>query len=160
GFEATLDPAQLARARTVVICVPTPLDEETGRPDLGAVRGVGATVAAHLHPGMLVVLESTSYPGTTDEVLLPILEKGSGLRAGGDFALAFPPERIDPGNKVSPLAKTPKVVGGYPPGCTTAAVEFYGRFIDEVVRALGPREAEMAKLLENTYRHVNIALVN
>jgi nucleotide sugar dehydrogenase len=159
GFTATSDPAALEHADTVVICVPTPLDHGGG-PDLGAVRGVGAAVGAHLRPGMLVVLESTSFPGTTDEVLRPILEGLSGLTAGVDFHLAFSPERIDPGNKVSTMAKTPKVVGGHTPGCTTRAVEFYSRFVDEVVHARGTREAEMAKLLENTYRHVNIALVN
>ena len=108
---------------------------------------------------MLVVLESTTYPGTTDGELREILER-SGLRAGTDFHLAFSPERIDPGNPTFGLRNTPKVVGGYTDHCTTAAVALYERFVDVVVPVSGPREAEMAKLLENTYRHVNIALVN
>ncbi|MBC6458188.1 nucleotide sugar dehydrogenase, partial [Actinomadura sp. HBU206391] len=109
--------------------------------------------------GMLVVLESTTYPGTTDEVVRPILEQ-SGLTAGHDFHLAFSPERIDPGNPVYGVRNTPKIVGGHTPACASAAAAFYGKFVDTVVQAKGTREAEMAKLLENTYRHVNIALVN
>jgi len=159
GFTVTSDPAALGQADVVTICVPTPLDEE-GRPELVAVCKATAQVAEWLRPGMLVVLESTSYPGTTDEVVRPILEEVSGLTAGVDFHLAFSPERIDPGNKVCTMAKTPKVVGGYTPACATRAAEFYGRFVEKVVRARGTREAEMAKLLENTYRHVNIGLVN
>ena len=108
---------------------------------------------------MLVVLESTTYPGTTDGPVREILE-ASGLRAGVDFHLAFSPERIDPGNPTYGLHNTPKVVGGYTPACTEVAVDFYSRIIEQVVPVSGPREAEMAKLLENTYRHVNIALVN
>ncbi len=107
-----------------------------------------------------MVLESTTYPGTTDEVVRPILEKVSGFSAGVDFNLAFSPERIDPGNPVYGLRNTPKVVGGLTPDCTVTAARFYGKVCDEVVEAKSPREAEMAKLLENTYRHVNIALVN
>jgi nucleotide sugar dehydrogenase len=159
GFTATKDPAVVAHAATVVICVPTPLSEDGG-PDLSAVRGAGEAVAAHLRPGTLVVLESTTYPGTTEEFLLPILEDGSGLRAGVDFNLAFSPERIDPGNATFGVRNTPKVVGGFTPACTERAAEFYSRFVDKVVPARGTREAEMAKLLENTYRHVNIAMVN
>jgi nucleotide sugar dehydrogenase len=159
GFTATKDPAVVADAATVVICVPTPLSEEGG-PDLSAVRGAGEAVARHLRPGTLVVLESTTYPGTTEEFLLPILEAGSGLRAGVDFNLAFSPERIDPGNATFGVRNTPKVVGGFTPACTERAAAFYSRFVDQVVRARGTREAEMAKLLENTYRHVNIAMVN
>jgi UDP-N-acetyl-D-glucosamine dehydrogenase len=106
------------------------------------------------------VLESTTYPGTTDEVVRPILEKASGLSAEVDFHLAFSPERIDPGNPVYGLRNTPKVVGGLTPDATSAAARFYGKVCDQVVEAKSPREAEMAKLLENTYRHVNIALVN
>lgn len=159
GFTATKDPAVVAGAATVVICVPTPLSEDGG-PDLSAVRGAGEAVASHLRPGTLVVLESTTYPGTTEEFLLPILEAGSGLRAGVDFNLAFSPERIDPGNATFGVRNTPKVVGGFTPACTERAVAFYGRFVDRVVPARGTREAEMAKLLENTYRHVNIAMVN
>jgi UDP-N-acetyl-D-glucosamine dehydrogenase len=107
----------------------------------------------------LIVLESTTYPGTTEEVVRPVLEAG-GLIAGRDFHLAFSPERIDPGNPVYGMKNTPKVGGGTTPGCTDVAAYFYGKFVDTVVRAAGTREAEMAKLLENTYRHINIALVN
>lgn len=158
GFRASDDPAVLAGADTVVICVPTPLSAEGG-PDLHAVESALTTVAQHLVPGQLIVLESTTYPGTTDEVARPILEAG-GLVAGVDFHLAFSPERIDPGNARFGIKNTPKVVGGQTPGCTAAAAAFYARFVDTVVQARGTREAEMAKLLENTYRHVNIALVN
>ena len=158
GFSATSDPNCLARARTIVICVPTPLSAEGG-PDLGAVTSAAKTIAAHLSPGTLVILESTTYPGTTDEVLRPVLEE-SGLVAGADFHLAFSPERIDPGNPTFGVANTPKVVGGLTSECGDAAARFYENFVDTVVRTSGTREAEMAKLLENTYRHVNIALVN
>ena len=158
GFTATSDPAALAQADVAVVCVPTPLSADGG-PDLAAVTSAVKAVAVHLHPGQLVVLESTTYPGTTDEVVRPLLEAG-GLLAGTDFHLAFSPERIDPGNPRYGMKNTPKVVGGQTPGCTDAAAAFYGRFVDTVVPARGTREAEMAKLLENTYRHVNIALVN
>jgi nucleotide sugar dehydrogenase len=158
GFRATTDPTALADADVAVICVPTPLSSDGG-PDLRAVEAAAATVAGQVHRGMLVVLESTTYPGTTDEVVRPILEK-SGLLAGSDFHLAFSPERIDPGNKQFGPHNTPKVVGGHTPACTQRAAEFYGRFVETVVRTKGTREAETAKLLENTYRHINIALVN
>jgi UDP-N-acetyl-D-glucosamine dehydrogenase len=158
GFRATTDGAVVATARTVVICVPTPLSE-AGGPDLTAVTDAARTVAEHLRDGTLVVLESTTYPGTTDEVVLPILEK-SGLSVGTDFHLAFSPERIDPGNAEYGIHNTPKVVGGHTPACTQRAVEFYRRLTDVVVTTRGTREAETAKLLENTYRHINIALVN
>ena len=158
GFRATTDESVIDDAATVVICVPTPLGDDQG-PDLGAVEAASRAVARHLRPGMLVVLESTSYPGTTDELVRPILEEG-GLLAGRDFNLAFSPERIDPGNAVHGLRNTPKVVGGCTPACTEAAAAFYGRFVDTVVPTKGTREAETAKLLENTYRHINIALVN
>lgn len=158
GFTATTDPACLASADVAVICVPTPLDEHQA-PDLRAVRSATAMIRDHLHPGMLVVLESTTYPGTTDGPVRSILEE-TGLVAGVDFALAFSPERIDPGNPVYGLRNTPKIVGGFTPACTERAAAFYGRVVETVVRTKGPREAEMAKLLENTYRHVNIALVN
>jgi UDP-N-acetyl-D-glucosamine dehydrogenase len=158
GFTATTDSAVIGQARSVVICVPTPLTEQAA-PDLRAVEGAVAAVAEHLHPGMLVVLESTTYPGTTDEVVRPALEAG-GLVAGVDFHLAFSPERIDPGNPVFRLENTPKVVGGHTAACSKAARKLYEQFVGEVVEAKGTREAEMAKLLENTYRHVNIALVN
>jgi UDP-N-acetyl-D-glucosamine dehydrogenase len=158
GFTATTDASVIADARAVVICVPTPLTPEGG-PDLGAVLGATRSIAAHLRPGHLVVLESTTYPGTTDDEVRPVLEAG-GLVAGSDFHLAFSPERIDPGNEQYGMKNTPKVVGGHTQACTDAAAEFYGTFVDTVVRARGTREAEMAKLLENTYRHINIALVN
>ncbi len=158
SFRATSDPAVIADADIVVICVPTPLDED-GRPNLAAVIGATTTIAEHLTPGTTVVLESTTYPGTTEEILQPLLEAG-GLVCGTDFFLAFSPERIDPGNAVYTITNTPKVVGGVTAESTVKAAEFYERFVSEVVRASGPREAEMAKLLENTYRHVNIALVN
>ncbi|MFE6281991.1 nucleotide sugar dehydrogenase [Streptomyces sp. NPDC057877] len=159
GFTATTDEDCLARAQTVVICVPTPLNGDGG-PDLSAVTAATHAVAARLRPGQLVVLESTTYPGTTEEVVRPLLERESGLKAGADFALAFSPERIDPGNTGHGLRDTPKVVGGCTPSCAARAVAFYGKLVDTVVQAKGTREAEMAKLLENTYRHVNIALVN
>jgi UDP-N-acetyl-D-glucosamine dehydrogenase len=159
GFRATADEAETGAPDTVVICVPTPLSAE-GAPDLSAVRAAVAMTGRLLRPGMLVVLESTTYPGTTDEVVRPILERASGLTAGPDFALAFSPERIDPGNTAFGLRNTPKIVGGQTPSCADAAVRFYGKLCDRVVRARSAREAEMAKLLENTYRYVNIALVN
>lgn len=158
GFEATTDESRIAEAATAVICVPTPLSEDGG-PDLGAVESAVDAVARNLREGMLVILESTTYPGTTDEVVRPKLEAG-GLVAGEGFHLAFSPERIDPGNEKFGAKNTPKVVGGHTPACSDAAAEFYGAFVDTVVRAKGTREAETAKLLENTYRHINIALVN
>jgi UDP-N-acetyl-D-glucosamine dehydrogenase len=158
GFFATTDVGELRRARTIVVCVPTPLSGD-GLPDLGPVRAAAASVAEHLQPGMLVILESTTYPGTTDEEIRPILEAG-GLVAGTDFALVFSPERIDPGNQNFGPKNTPKVIGGHTSACADAADAFYSRFIDTVVRTKGTREAETAKLLENTYRHINIALVN
>lgn len=158
GFRATTDEAELRGARTVVICVPTPLSEDGG-PELGPVRSATATVARNLGPGTLVILESTTYPGTTEEVVKPMLE-ADGLLVGSDIHLAFSPERVDPGNPTFGIKNTPKVVGGVTEECTRRAAAFYGRFIDTVVTARGTREAETAKLLENTYRHVNIALVN
>jgi UDP-N-acetyl-D-glucosamine dehydrogenase len=143
----------------IVICVPTPLSESDG-PDLTAVKAATESAAQLLRAGTTVILESTTYPGTTDEIVRPMLEKATGLTAGIDFSLAFSPERIDPGNGVYGIRNTPKVVGGVTPACTDAAAAFYARVCDTVVRAKTAREAEMAKLLENTYRHVNIALVN
>ncbi len=158
GFTASTDEAVLADADAIVICVPTPLSAD-GEPDLGAVTGATTAISRQLRKGHLVVLESTTYPGTTDEVVRPILEE-SGLVAGVDFHLAFSPERVDPGNPTYGIANTPKVVGGHTPESTDVATKFYGRFIDTVVPSKGTREAEMTKLLENTYRHINIALVN
>jgi nucleotide sugar dehydrogenase len=158
GFRATNDETQIATASTAVICVPTPLSEDGG-PDLGAVTAATRSVARNLRAGMLVILESTTHPGTTDEIVRPILEEG-GLRAGVDFHLAFSPERIDPGNQFFGPRNTPKVVGGHTPACTERTAAFYGQFVETVIRTKGTREAETAKLLENTYRHLNIALVN
>jgi nucleotide sugar dehydrogenase len=158
GFRATTDESGISTANTAVICVPTPLSDSNG-PDLSAVVAATRSVARQLRPGMLVVLESTTYPGTTDEVVRPLLEE-SGLTAGVDFHLAFSPERIDPGNASFGPRNTPKVVGGHTPGCTERVAAFYQRFVDTVVVTRGTREAETAKLLENTYRHINIALVN
>lgn len=159
GFRATTTEKETGEPQTAVICVPTPLSSD-GLPDLAAVCETAKLAGRILRPGMLVVLESTSYPGTTEEVVCPLLEQVSGLRAGSDFSLAFSPERIDPGNRVYGLRNTPKVVGGYTAVCADAAARFYSKMCDEVVRAKSTREAEMAKLLENTYRHINIALVN
>jgi UDP-N-acetyl-D-glucosamine dehydrogenase len=159
GFRATADEADVEPQDVIVICVPTPLSEAAG-PDLSAVKAAAQTAGRLLRAGTVVSLESTTYPGTTEEVVRPLLEKASGLTAGLDFALAFSPERIDPGNPVYGFGNTPKVVGGLTPSCTDAAAAFYAQICDQVVRAKSAREAEMAKLLENTYRHVNIALVN
>ena len=159
GYEATTDEARIGDAKVAVICVPTPLSDEGG-PDLRAVEGASGSIGRNLKAGMTVILESTTYPGTTDEVVRPILEELSGLTAGKDFHLAFSPERIDPGNEKFGAKNTPKVVGGYTPEGGDAAAAFYEQFVDTVVRAKGTREAETAKLLENTYRHINIALVN
>jgi UDP-N-acetyl-D-glucosamine dehydrogenase len=159
GFRATSDETSIAQPDVIVICVPTPLSQADG-PDLTAVRAAAETAGTLLRQGTLVSLESTTYPGTTDEVVRPILEKASGLTAGIGFSLAFSPERIDPGNPDFGLRNTPKVVGGVTPSCASAAQAFYARVVDQVIQAKSAREAEMAKLLENTYRHVNIALVN
>ncbi|KPI04873.1 nucleotide sugar dehydrogenase [Actinobacteria bacterium OK074] len=159
GFRAVSEESALPSAKTVVICVPTPLSDSDS-PDLTAVRAAAETAGRVIGPGSLVALESTSYPGTTDEVVRPLLEKLSGLTAGTDFHLAFSPERIDPGNALFGVRNTPKVVGGHTPDCAAAATAFYGRLCDQVIQARSTREAEMAKLLENTYRYVNIALVN
>jgi len=158
GYTATTDASVVAEADVVVICVPTPLSG-LREPDLSAIRGATASIAPHLKPGALVVLESTTYPGTTEEVVRPILES-AGHVVGRDVLLAYSPERIDPGNTVYTIASTPKIVGGVDERSTAATVEFYSHFVDRVVTARGTREAETAKLLENTYRHINIALVN
>ena len=159
GFVATGDPADLAEGDVFVICVPTPLSED-GAPDLSAVVETSRLVGSVIGSGCLVVLESTTYPGTTYGTVRPLLELGSGLVAGVDFSLAYSPERIDPGNPTYGLRNTPKVVGGLTPACTERAVEFYGDIVEKVVPTVGLGEAELAKLLENTYRHVNIALMN
>ena len=159
GFRATSDVAAADAPETIVICVPTPLSAGAA-PDLSAVRAAAGTAGRLLGRGTLVVLESTSYPGTTDELVCPLLENVSGLSVGVDFFLAFSPERIDPGNSRYGIRNTPKIVGGQTPSCKDAATRFYNKLCDQVVQAKSAREAEMAKLLENTYRQVNIALVN
>jgi len=155
---ATTDFSRAAECDAVAICVPTPLDERKA-PDTSYMEAAAGAVAPHLKPGVLVILESTTYPGTTEEVIQPILE-ANGLRVGTDLFLAFSPERVDPGNPVHQTKNTPKVVGGVSPACTRAAVAFYEHFIETVVQVSSTRAAEMTKLLENIFRSVNIALVN
>jgi UDP-N-acetyl-D-glucosamine dehydrogenase len=155
---ATTDFAKASDCDAIVICVPTPLTRER-EPDLSYVKGTGEALAPHLRPGQLVVLESTSYPGTTEEVLVPALEAGSGLVAGRDFHVAFSPERENPGSGVA-THTIPKVVGGFTPACLEAALALYGSSFDRVVPVSSMRVAEMSKLLENIFRSVNIALVN
>ena len=163
GILATTDYAALNDADAAIICVPTPLNK-TRDPDVRYLIAAGESIARHLHPGMLVVLESTTYPGTTTELLLPMLERGgSGERSckvGEDFFLAFSPERIDPGRTDWTVENTPKVVGGVTPACLEVASELYQQAIDRIVPVSSPAAAEMTKLLENTFRAVNIALVN
>ena len=159
GFLATTKPTCISDSDVIIICVPTPLDDD-GTPDLSAVKAATRTVSEHLQPGSLVVLESTTYPGTTEDTVRPLLEEGSGFVAGIDFSLAYSPERIDPGNPEWGLRNTPKIVGGLTADCTERAIRFYEQLVDTVVPTVGLREAEFAKLLENTYRHVNIALIN
>ncbi|MCL6296773.1 nucleotide sugar dehydrogenase [Streptomyces kronopolitis] len=159
GFRTTTDPTALSRVRTAVICAPTPLGEDRTL-DLGGIADAARTLAAQLRPHTTVILESTAYPGTTEEFLRPLLEEGSGLTAGRDFHLACSPGRHDPGNRTHHYANTPKVIGGLTPACTEAAAAFYNRLTDKVVRARGLREAETTKLLETNYRHLNIALMN
>lgn len=158
GYTATTDPECIASADVVIVCVPTPLSDDGG-PDLGAVRNAAAMIGQHITSGTLAILESTTYPGTTEEVFAPLI-LGDRFAVGEDVLIAFSPERIDPGNETYGVRNTPKVVGGLTPECTEAARSFYAKFIDTVVPAKGAMEAEMAKLLENTFRHVNIALVN
>ncbi len=157
-LRATIDPAAVAGLDTINICVPTPL-RKTKDPDLSYVVSAVEMIADHLHPGMLVVLESTTYPGTTEEVVQPILER-RGLKAGEDFFLAFSPERVDPGNEKWHTRNVPKVVGGLTPDCSALARLLYSASIDTVVEVSSPKVAEMVKLLENTFRAVNIGLVN
>ncbi len=151
------DPAALAEADVMLICVPTPLTDHT--PDLTLVKAAAEDIGRQLKPGRLVILESTTYPGTTEELVRPALE-ASGLRAGVDFALGYSPERIDPGQKQHRLGNTPKIVSGLTDRCRELVTSFYGQFVREVVATSSPREAEMSKLIENTFRQVNIALVN
>jgi UDP-N-acetyl-D-glucosamine dehydrogenase len=157
-YEPTDDPERMAGFDVAVIDVPTPLAE--GVPNLSHIEAAATCLARHLQPGGTVVLESTSYPGTTEELVGPILEEGSGLLAGRDFHLGYSPERIDPGNPEWRLENTPKVVSGIDPDSLAAVQGFYDRIVDRTVAVSGTREAELTKLLENTFRHVNIALVN
>jgi UDP-N-acetyl-D-glucosamine dehydrogenase len=158
-FAASSDFTLIKGVEAVIICVPTPLNKNR-EPDISYITDTGKAVAPHLQKGTLVVLESTTYPGTTDEDLREVLEKGSGLRAGVDFHLAFSPEREDPGNPSSVVASIPKIVGGYTPACLEKAVALYSKAIKTLVPVSSCRVAEAAKLLENTFRGVNIALVN
>ncbi len=151
------EPKAIRESDVILICVPTPLRD--GMPDPSHIKRACESVAEHLSSGSLVVLESTTYPGTTEELVLPTLAS-SGLVAERDFLLAYSPERIDPGSEEYGLSNTPKVVGGLTPEATGAAALFYGQFVDKVVVVSSSRAAELAKLLENTFRHVNIALVN
>ncbi len=166
-FTATTDYAALDACDAAIICVPTPLNK-TRDPDVRFLIAAGESVARHIHPGMLVVLESTTYPGTTEELLLPMLTapatlerlKVNSFAVGRDFFLAFSPERIDPGNQQWTVENTPKVVGGMTPACRDVAAALYGAIIERIVPVSSTQAAEMVKLLENTFRAVNIALVN
>jgi UDP-N-acetyl-D-glucosamine dehydrogenase len=157
-LDATADYAVVAELDTINICVPTPL-RKTKDPDMSYIVSAVEAIAAHLRPGSLVVLESTTYPGTTDEVVQPLLEAG-GMRAGQDFFLAFSPERVDPGNPTFNTRNVPKVVGGLTPDCSALAAALYGTAIETIVPVSSTRVAEMVKLLENTFRAVNIGMVN
>ncbi len=157
-FEATDDFSRLKEMDAILICVPTPLDAHRN-PDLSFVLGTTETIAAYLRKGQLVILESTTYPGTTDEEMLPILER-KGLKGGKDFFLAFSPERENPGDPVFSAENTPKVVGGLTPDCLALADALYSQVVAKTVPVSSTRVAESAKLLENIFRSVNIALVN
>jgi UDP-N-acetyl-D-glucosamine dehydrogenase len=158
-FSASDDFSRVRDAEAVIICVPTPLTK-TREPDLSFVLGTGRNIAPHLQRGTLVVLGSTTYPGTTDGELRVVLEEGSGMKAGKDFHLAFSPERQDPGNPNSQVAIIPKIVGGFTPACLDKAVALYSCTVPKVVPVSSCKVAEAAKLLENIFRSVNIALVN
>jgi len=157
-FTPTTDPEQLSACAAILICVPTPLANHR-EPDLTYVIAATRTIASVLKPDQVVVLESTTYPGTTREELLPLLEAG-GMRVGSDFYLAYSPERIDPGRSDHTVENTPKVVGGITPECAERAAEVYNLICEQVVRVSSPEAAELTKLLENIFRSVNIALVN
>jgi len=158
-LQATSEFSALGQVDAVAICVPTPL-RKTGDPDLSFIVSATEAVAQYLHPGMVVVLESSTYPGTTRELMLPRLEEASGLKVGVDFFLAFSPERVDPGRKDYTTINTPKVVGGITPACLEAAVAWYSQALEKVVPVSSAEVAEMTKLLENTFRMINIGLVN
>jgi len=158
-FSASTEFSRIKEMEAVIICVPTPLTKNR-EPDISFVLETGRTIAPYLSKGALVVLESTTYPGTTDEELRAVLEEGSGMKAGSDFHLAFSPEREDPANEKSKVKLIPKVVGGYTPACLDRAMALYGKAIDTLVPVSSCRVAEASKLLENIFRSVNIALVN
>lgn len=157
-LRATTDFSILKEADAIVICVPTPL-RKTKEPDISHIISACNEIVRHLRKGQLVILESTTYPGTTDEVILPVFER-TGMRVGRDFFLAFSPERVDPGNKRFTTRTICKIIGGVTPECTKRAAALYSHAIDKVIPASNARVAETAKLLENTYRSVNIALAN
>ena len=157
-YRVTLDVGDCVGFDVAVITVPTPLRD--GVPDLSAIEHAGTALAPLLRPGCLVVLESTTYPGTTDELLVPILEGGAGLTAGRDFAVGYSPERIDPGNRDHTLVTTPKIVSGFTAACRQRTATFYRTIVETTVEVSSTRSAELAKLVENTFRHVNVALVN
>ena len=157
-ISATTDFSRAGEVDAIAICVPTPLNDMK-EPDTSYMESAARSVTPHLHSEMLITLESTTYPGTTEEIIQPILESG-GLKVGTDIYLAFSPERVDPGNPVYQTRNTPKVIGGVTPACTENAVALYARYIDTVVPVSSTRVAEMTKLLENTFRGVNIALMN
>jgi UDP-N-acetyl-D-glucosamine dehydrogenase len=157
-FQPSADPRACAGFDVAVIAVPTPLRE--GTPDLSYIEQSARTLARYLRPGATVALESTTYPGTTQDLVAPLLEEGSGLIAGVDFHLGYSPERIDPGNREWNLTTTPKVVSGINPASLEKVAAFYGSVVEHTVPVSDPKVAELAKLMENTFRHVNIALVN
>ncbi len=159
SFKAFTDFSRVKESEAVIICVPTPLNKNR-EPDISYIVETGKSIAPHMPKGCLVILESTTYPGTTDEDLREVLEAGSGMKAGVDFHLAFSPEREDPGNPDSKVALIPKVVGGLTPACLKKAVDLYGKAIKTIIPVSSCRAAEATKLLENTFRAVNIALVN
>ncbi|MBU61172.1 MAG: UDP-N-acetyl-D-glucosamine dehydrogenase [Opitutae bacterium] len=158
-FEATTDPVRISEVEAILICVPTPLDEHR-EPDLSFVLDTAKSLAPCLSPGVLVTLESTTYPGTTEDELRQVLEDGSGMKAGVDFHLAYSPEREDPGREDASVKTIPKVVGGFTPNCGNLAQTLYGQALDNIHRVSSCRAAEATKLLENIFRSVNIALVN
>jgi UDP-N-acetyl-D-glucosamine dehydrogenase len=158
-FSASTNFAEIKKVEAILICVPTPLKKNRA-PNLSFVLKTGKSIAPHLQRGQLVVLESTTYPGTTENELREVLERGSKLKAGKDFHLAFSPEREDPGNPHSKVAEIPKVIGGFTPACLAAAKKVYSRAVRTLVPVANCRTAEAAKLLENVFRGVNIALVN
>ncbi|MGE5719726.1 MAG: nucleotide sugar dehydrogenase, partial [Nocardioidaceae bacterium] len=157
-YRATTDAADLAHFGYTIITVPTPLKDTV--PDLSFIEESAAEIAPYIEDGCTVILESTTYPGTTEQLLVPLLEQGSGLRAGVDFHVGYSPERIDPGNKTFNFQNTPKVVSGINASSLKMVACLYDRLVDRTVPVTSPAEAELTKLLENTFRHVNIALVN